>query len=195
MAARIRTGGFVEPCIPTRALKPPFWPDWVHEIKHDGYRLIARPGLGRALYLRCSEADGGTSVIILATCCPTVPGTSPRAASSFLCGSAGELLLEFAFNAIKKSRDSKVRNSLSSFWVFLSWSWTFRSRLSKARSFLQIRIAAIRNAPTATAYSIALPSHRAGVQDGINTRPKHDSARRTDNLSGPLGRRLPRAFP
>jgi bifunctional non-homologous end joining protein LigD len=34
--------GFVEPCIPTLAAKPPFGPDWVHEIKHDGYRLIVR---------------------------------------------------------------------------------------------------------------------------------------------------------
>jgi hypothetical protein len=28
--------GFVAPCIPTRAVKPPVGPDWVHEIKHDG---------------------------------------------------------------------------------------------------------------------------------------------------------------
>jgi ATP-dependent DNA ligase len=34
--------GTVEPCIPTRALKPPVGPQWIHEIKHDGYRLIAR---------------------------------------------------------------------------------------------------------------------------------------------------------
>jgi ATP-dependent DNA ligase len=33
---------FIEPCIPTRAAKPPAGPDWVHEIKHDGYRLIVR---------------------------------------------------------------------------------------------------------------------------------------------------------
>ena len=42
MAARIRTDGFVEPCIPTLAFKPPSGPFWVHEIKHDGYRLIVR---------------------------------------------------------------------------------------------------------------------------------------------------------
>ena len=42
MPPRIRTDGFVEPCIPTRAIKPPVGPDWVHEIKHDGYRLIVR---------------------------------------------------------------------------------------------------------------------------------------------------------
>jgi bifunctional non-homologous end joining protein LigD len=34
--------GFIEPCIPTRASKPPVGPQWIHEIKHDGYRLIAR---------------------------------------------------------------------------------------------------------------------------------------------------------
>jgi|ERR1700730_18218476 ATP-dependent DNA ligase len=32
----------IEPCIPTRTSKPPVGPPWVHEIKHDGYRLIAR---------------------------------------------------------------------------------------------------------------------------------------------------------
>jgi ATP-dependent DNA ligase len=41
-AARIRTDGFVDPCIPTLAAKPPSGPDWVHEIKHDGFRLIVR---------------------------------------------------------------------------------------------------------------------------------------------------------
>jgi bifunctional non-homologous end joining protein LigD len=38
----IRADGFVAPCIPSLAHKPPFGPDWVHEIKHDGYRLIVR---------------------------------------------------------------------------------------------------------------------------------------------------------
>src|SRR6516164_5360587 len=34
--------GFVEPCLPSRADRPPSGPDWIHEIKHDGYRLMAR---------------------------------------------------------------------------------------------------------------------------------------------------------
>jgi bifunctional non-homologous end joining protein LigD len=34
--------GVIEPCIPTRASKPPIGPQWIHEIKHDGYRLIVR---------------------------------------------------------------------------------------------------------------------------------------------------------
>jgi hypothetical protein len=34
--------GFIDPCIPTQADRAPTGPDWVHEIKHDGYRLIVR---------------------------------------------------------------------------------------------------------------------------------------------------------
>jgi hypothetical protein len=34
--------GLIAPCIPTLASRPPEGPQWVHEIKHDGYRLIAR---------------------------------------------------------------------------------------------------------------------------------------------------------
>jgi hypothetical protein len=38
----VRAEGFVAPCIPSLAHKPSFGPYWVHEIKHDGYRLIVR---------------------------------------------------------------------------------------------------------------------------------------------------------
>jgi bifunctional non-homologous end joining protein LigD len=37
-----RSDGYIPPCIPTRATNPPAGPDWVHEIKHDGYRLQVR---------------------------------------------------------------------------------------------------------------------------------------------------------
>src|SRR3954464_6950367 len=33
---------FIEPCLPTRADRPPSGSNWVHEIKHDGFRLMAR---------------------------------------------------------------------------------------------------------------------------------------------------------
>src|SRR5436853_4556297 len=33
---------FVEPCLPSPAERPPAGPDWIHEIKHDGFRLLAR---------------------------------------------------------------------------------------------------------------------------------------------------------
>jgi ATP-dependent DNA ligase len=34
--------GFIEPCLPSPADKPPSGFNWIHEIKHDGYRLMAR---------------------------------------------------------------------------------------------------------------------------------------------------------
>jgi bifunctional non-homologous end joining protein LigD len=33
---------FIEPCLPSPAERPPSGPDWIHEIKHDGYRLMER---------------------------------------------------------------------------------------------------------------------------------------------------------
>ena len=33
---------YFEPCIPTRGTKVPDRPEWIHEIKHDGYRLIVQ---------------------------------------------------------------------------------------------------------------------------------------------------------
>jgi ATP-dependent DNA ligase len=36
----LRPAAFIGPCIPTVAATPPTGPAWVHEIKHDGYRLM-----------------------------------------------------------------------------------------------------------------------------------------------------------
>ena len=33
---------FVEPCLPSPSVKPPSGPGWIHEIKHDGYRMMVR---------------------------------------------------------------------------------------------------------------------------------------------------------
>jgi bifunctional non-homologous end joining protein LigD len=33
---------FIEPCLPSPAERPPSGRNWIHEIKHDGYRLMAR---------------------------------------------------------------------------------------------------------------------------------------------------------
>jgi ATP dependent DNA ligase domain len=37
-----RSDGYIPPSIPIRAIKPPVGPDWVREIKHDGYRMQVR---------------------------------------------------------------------------------------------------------------------------------------------------------
>jgi ATP-dependent DNA ligase len=41
--------GFL-PCIPTHATKVPAGPDWIHEIKQDGYRLIVQRQVGPELF-------------------------------------------------------------------------------------------------------------------------------------------------
>jgi bifunctional non-homologous end joining protein LigD len=45
--------GFVPPCLPTKAPQPPTGEAWLHEIKHDGFRVIARKDGARVrLYSR-----------------------------------------------------------------------------------------------------------------------------------------------
>jgi len=39
---RAHPAGFVVPCIPSVSKVAPSGPQWIHEIKHDGYRLIVR---------------------------------------------------------------------------------------------------------------------------------------------------------
>ncbi len=40
---RTRPGlGIIEPCLPSPAKAPPSDPGWIHEIKHDGFRILAR---------------------------------------------------------------------------------------------------------------------------------------------------------
>ncbi len=40
---RTRPGlGVIEPCLPSPAKVPPSGPGWIHEIKHDGFRILAR---------------------------------------------------------------------------------------------------------------------------------------------------------
>jgi bifunctional non-homologous end joining protein LigD len=42
MLQRTLPAGFISPCLPTRTDKLPSGSEWLHEIKHDGFRVIAR---------------------------------------------------------------------------------------------------------------------------------------------------------
>jgi bifunctional non-homologous end joining protein LigD len=52
--------GFVVPAQPIKAAKPPVGADWVHEIKHDGYRIIVRRD-GRTVRLYSRNAYDWTA--------------------------------------------------------------------------------------------------------------------------------------
>ena len=50
---RTLPSGFIPPCLPTKAPRPPAGAVWLHEIKHDGFRVIARKDGARVrLYSR-----------------------------------------------------------------------------------------------------------------------------------------------
>jgi bifunctional non-homologous end joining protein LigD len=42
MLQRALPAGFIAPCLPTKTDKLPSGGQWLHEIKHDGFRIIAR---------------------------------------------------------------------------------------------------------------------------------------------------------
>ena len=46
---------FIKPCLPSKATRPPSGSLWVHEIKHDGYRLMVRRDGAR---VRCFTKNG-----------------------------------------------------------------------------------------------------------------------------------------
>jgi ATP dependent DNA ligase domain len=39
---RVQAAIPLQPCLPRRALTPPSGRDWVHEIKHDGFRILSQ---------------------------------------------------------------------------------------------------------------------------------------------------------
>jgi bifunctional non-homologous end joining protein LigD len=50
-----RPSGFIEPCQPSKVARPPSGPLWVHELQHDGYRLMVRRDGSR---VRCFTRGG-----------------------------------------------------------------------------------------------------------------------------------------
>jgi bifunctional non-homologous end joining protein LigD len=42
LLVRTVPAGFIAPCLPMRTPLPPSGPLWIHEVKHDGFRVIAR---------------------------------------------------------------------------------------------------------------------------------------------------------
>ena len=72
------TARFIEPCLPSPAKEPPAGPQWIHEIKHDGFRIMARRGAG-GVRLISRHGDDFTSRFPLAAA-----AVSALPANSFL---------------------------------------------------------------------------------------------------------------
>ena len=68
--------GFIEPQLATLASKPPTGDAWVHEVKFDGYRLLARIDRGRVTLKTRSGLDWTTKFSSVKKALETLPVTS-----------------------------------------------------------------------------------------------------------------------
>jgi bifunctional non-homologous end joining protein LigD len=68
--------GFIEPCLATLAPEVPDGPLWVHEIKHDGYRMICRRDGDRVRVFTRRGHDWTDRVPAIAEALRSLPVTS-----------------------------------------------------------------------------------------------------------------------
>jgi bifunctional non-homologous end joining protein LigD len=71
-----RLVGFIEPCLPSPAKVPPSGPDWIHEIKHDGFRIMARRDVAGVRLLTRKGNDFTKRFPLAAAAVAALPGRS-----------------------------------------------------------------------------------------------------------------------
>jgi bifunctional non-homologous end joining protein LigD len=67
---------FIEPCLPRPAKQPPAGSGWVHEIKHDGFRIMARRVEGRVRLLTRKGNDFSNRFPQIVAALSTLPARS-----------------------------------------------------------------------------------------------------------------------
>src|SRR5215831_2781752 len=102
---RALPAGFIAPCLPTKTDKLPSGGQWLHEIKHDGFRIIAAR-------LARTPARWSASWASMAT-----PGIRDRAAAAIPCGTREELAsglsdVLFMQQIIRKANHGALKNPL-----------------------------------------------------------------------------------
>jgi bifunctional non-homologous end joining protein LigD len=70
---RIPPVGFIQPARPLLTTKPRPGPEWVHEIKFDGYRLIARKDAGRVVLWSRYATDYSDTFVRIAEAIRALP--------------------------------------------------------------------------------------------------------------------------
>jgi len=63
----------LEPCLPRSAKEPPSGPDWIHEIKHDGFRILARRDKDRVRLATRNGPDFTTQYPKIVTAVESLP--------------------------------------------------------------------------------------------------------------------------
>ena len=72
MLQRTLPAGFIAPCLPTKTNKMPSGSQWLHEIKHDGFRIIARK-TGARVHSRPGNDLSRRFPLIVGTLAPSTP--------------------------------------------------------------------------------------------------------------------------
>jgi bifunctional non-homologous end joining protein LigD len=74
---RTRHGlGIIEPCLPSPSKAPPSGPGWLHEIKHDGIRILARRGSGGVRLITRHGIDFTAHFPLVASAVAALPARS-----------------------------------------------------------------------------------------------------------------------
>jgi bifunctional non-homologous end joining protein LigD len=118
--------GFIEPCLPTKANTLPSGGLWLNEIKHDGFRIIARKnGAQVRLYSRPSNDFTQRFPLIVETLAnlrtrsapsTTKPlpatTTASRSSTAFAIGTTMARVFRYAFDLIELNGDDLRREPL-----------------------------------------------------------------------------------
>ena len=89
---RLSPPGFIRPCQPTLATEVPTGSDWPHEVKYDGYRLIARK---EGSHVRLWSRNGRNWTDGFRTIAAGLPARA-RGLSEHMEGPAGPVMFEHA---------------------------------------------------------------------------------------------------
>jgi len=68
--------GIIEPCLPSPAKVPPSGPGWLHEIKHDGFRILAQRGAAGVRLITCKGNDFTSRFPFVASAVSALPARS-----------------------------------------------------------------------------------------------------------------------
>jgi bifunctional non-homologous end joining protein LigD len=79
-----------EPCLPRPAKEPPAGPDWIHEIKHDGFRILARKNDDRVRLITRNGYDFTGRFPLAVAAIAALPANScPVDSEVIVCGDGG----------------------------------------------------------------------------------------------------------
>jgi bifunctional non-homologous end joining protein LigD len=118
--------GFIAPCLPMLAPRPPSGPLWLHEVKHDGLRIIARNDGERVrLYGRTGSELTKRFPLIVEAMARLLPCTidgeavvcddTGLASFELLCrGERDDQAFLYAFDLIELDHDDRRRDPLAS---------------------------------------------------------------------------------